>query len=145
MERLLLFLFTLLALSVSASVPQEALALHLRADRGVRVEAGRVATWADETRGVMARQADKEARPVLVQRGLSGKPAIRFAGKQALSLGRPASLPLDTLEAYTIAVVFQAKGTQCGTLLCQGGGPTTARPAQASASVTIYTPCQSYS
>ena len=130
MERMLLLLSTLLALSVSAGVPQEALALHLRADRGVRVEAGRVAAWADEARGVMARQADKGARPALVEKGLSGKPAIRFAGKQALSLGQPESLRFEQLDTYTIAVVFQAKGNDYGTLLCQGGGPTTARPAQ---------------
>ena len=66
-----------------SKISTNGLVLHLRADSGVKLEDGRVATWqnlAGSKHGVHQSVADR--RPILVKNAINGQPAIRFDGQR---------------------------------------------------------------
>jgi hypothetical protein len=65
----------------SSAISKDELLLWLRADRGVSVQAGRVAAWADQSGNAMdAMATDPVVRPTLVVDGLGGKSVVQFDG-----------------------------------------------------------------
>jgi hypothetical protein len=73
----------------SELVVKQGLALHLRADSGLKVdEQQRVAAWTDMSPGGRhAEQSQPELRPLLVKDALNGRPALRFQnGRRLLNL-----------------------------------------------------------
>lgn len=132
---------------ISAALP--APILHLRADRGVVLDAQRrVATWKDisprhtdfetsrlgrpqlvfltsfrdtaEKRVFKTLDSDAKLRPRLVRVGIGGKPSIAFDGAQALV--NSSSLPLDS--GFSLFVVAQnlSPNGQCATMIDKGPG-----------------------
>ncbi|MFH1264707.1 MAG: hypothetical protein ABIK89_03225, partial [Planctomycetota bacterium] len=85
--------------------------------------AGRVSRWADKSPcGSHAGQAEPAGQPQYVPEGLGGKPVVRFDGHAFLNLGQPAGLDFQPGRPFTIVVVYQVAGKNCGTFLSKGGG-----------------------
>lgn len=90
-------------------LPADRLALWLAADAAVGTDrAGRVVSWQDLIYGDNqaaedAVQADEHARPLLVDKALNGRPAIRFDGDSDWLL----TTPLETTDDQTVLIVGQ--------------------------------------
>jgi hypothetical protein len=79
------------------------LALSLRADRDVKVEAGHVASWSDPAHGMEARSYVRDERPELGSVG--GQAALKFDGKDDyLAIVHHPTLAFQESESYTLAV-----------------------------------------
>lgn len=95
--------------SAQDRLPPRDLALWLNADVGVTTDArGRVVAWQDIVYGDNASaedalQPDEEARPLLVQKAVGGRAAVRFDGASDFVL----TTPLQTTDNQTVLLVCQ--------------------------------------
>ena len=96
--------------SVGKSLPTDArLALWLAADVSVKTqEQDRVVAWSDilhgdNTSAEDALQAEVAAQPALVDKGINGRPAVRFNGSSTYLV----TTPLETTDNQTIFIVCQ--------------------------------------
>lgn len=90
------------------SIPQQGLALWLRADAGVTADAsGNVSAWASQSSPIKAVADKANQQPKLVANDIGGKPAVHFDGKDNI-LTAPLDINPSAAPQLTVISVFKS-------------------------------------